>query len=283
MQEIPSCVIFQQPDAFLRIVRVVCQIGKGVHKADVELPPQFREAFQHLFPALRHEIDPVDGDLCSGRRGLHHAGRALAVIIHNARVADNFRGVHDTLIGEIFVVDLVSLFKENAVEKRPFIQLVPQKPAGPVRGKTRQKGFSLHHASVFAREPLLRAGAEPVLKRTPDNIRAVFFQERHHVGVCPRLQKIVAVRKAQVFPRGRPQSCVFCRRRAAVFLVDDPNAAVPLGIGVADGTGIVGGAVVNEDDLQLFVVLRQDAVQALRQVGRHVIHRHNDRNHVLHS
>ena len=42
-------------------------------------------------------------------------------------------------------------------------------------------------------------------------------------------------------------------------------------------------AGVNEDDLQLFVVLRQDAVQTLRQVGRHVIHRHNDRNHVLHS
>ena len=175
----------------------------------------------------------------------------------------------------------MSLFKENAVEKRPFIQLVPQKPAGPVRGETRQKGFSLHHAPAFVGEPLL--GAEPVLKRTPDDIRAVFFQERHHVGVCPRLQKIVAVREAQVFPCGRPQSCVFCRRRAAVFLVNDPNAAVPLGIGVADGTGIVGGAVVDENDLQLFVVLRQDAVQTLRQVGRHVIHRHNDRNHVLHS
>ena len=283
MQEIPSCVIFQQPDALLRVVRVVCQIGNGVYKADVELPPQLREAFQYLFPALCHEIDPVNGDLRPSRRGLHHAGRALAVIIHNARVADNFLGVHDTLIGEIFVVDLVSLFKENAVKKRPLIQLVPQESAGPVRGEAYQKGLSLHHAPAFVGEPLLRAGAEPVLKRAPDNIRAVFFQERHHVGVCPRLQKIVAVRKAQVFPCGRPQSRVFRRRRAAVFLVNDPNAAVPLGIGVADGTGIVGGAVVDENDLQLFVVLRQDAVQTLRQVGRHVIHRHNDRNHVLHS
>ena len=177
----------------------------------------------------------------------------------------------------------MSLFKENAVKQRPFIQLVPQEPAGPVRGEAYQKGLSLHHAPVFAREPLLRAGAEPVLKRAPDDIRVVFLQKRQHIGVCPRLQKIVAVREAQVFPRSCPQSRVFRRRRAAVLLVNDPNAAVPLGVGFADGAGIVGGAVVNKNDLQLVVVLGQNAVQALRQIGRYVIYRYNDRNHVLHS
>ena len=177
----------------------------------------------------------------------------------------------------------MSFLEKNISEQRALIQLVPQQRRAPIAGKANQIFFSRQNLPSRLENLLFLPVAVDIPKSKHRRIHIVVTQKGQHVAIHIRLQKIVAVRKAQVFPSGRPQSCVFCRRRAAVFLVDDPNAAVPLGVSIADGAGIVSGAVIDKDDLQLFVVLRQDAVQTLRQIGRYVIYRYNDRNHVLHS
>ena len=71
---------------------------------------------------------------------------------------------------------------------------------------------------------------------------------------------------------------------AAVGLVDDPDARVLPGIGVAAGGAAVGGAIVDEKDIKVPVGLPQQGRHAAVQIGQNVVGRddHADAGHSDH-
>ena len=127
----------------------------------------------------------------------------------------------------------------------------------------------------------------PVLVNLPEGalhgVRIGFQQGLHQKAVGPRFQIVVAVCESQIIPGGNPQTGIFRGSRAAVFLVDHPHAAVLCRVLVADFAGRVCGAVIDQNDLQIPIVLRQDAAYALGKVLRHIIYRHNHRNGLIHA
>ena len=97
-------------------------------------------------------------------------------------------------------------------------------------------------------------------------------------AVCTRLQIIIAVHKGDIFSPGPVQPGVPGAAQAAVFLVDNGDPGVYLGIAVADAAGTVGGAVVHQKNLP-DRLLGQNGIQAPLQKGGHIIYGDDDRNH----
>ena len=70
-----------------------------------------------------------------------------------------------------------------------------------------------------------------------------------------RINEVIAIHKPD------PLSCCLrnapkpCRGNTTVFLVNGFYAWISCGIGIDDGSGGIGGSVVDNDDLQIFVGL----------------------------
>ena len=96
--------------------------------------------------------------------------------------------------------------------------------------------------------------------------------------VCPGLQEVVAVHKGHVFSLGQVQSRVSGAAEASVFLVEDLHQGLHGGVGIAEDAGVVGGAVVDEQDL-LHMGLGADGVDAPAQVLGHIVDGNDDRDH----
>ncbi len=75
---------------------------------------------------------------------------------------------------------------------------------------------------------------------------------------------------------------IACPGKTCVFLVDDLNPVISSGIFLTDGRAAVRSAVIDQQDLQIAVALSQNAIQAGRQIGFHVIDRNNDTDKGLH-
>ena len=67
--------------------------------------------------------------------------------------------------------------------------------------------------------------------------------------------------------------------KAAVLLVDQPDARVPLRIRLHDGRAVVLRAVVDKNQLKVVVGLGKDAVKASGQIRFHLIDRYNHADH----
>lgn len=73
---------------------------------------------------------------------------------------------------------------------------------------------------------------------------------------------IVAVYETEVISGGGEDSAIAGSGEAGVFLVDDCNAGILLGVGTDEFAGIVGRTVVDDDDFEVFIGLFYDGLEA---------------------
>ena len=73
-----------------------------------------------------------------------------------------------------------------------------------------------------------------------------------------------------------------CYRHHAVRLMDDGYPRIPFLPAVADGGGAVGGAVIDENDLQILVCLSDDGGDAFVQIFLDLIDGNDDGNQRFH-
>ena len=74
-----------------------------------------------------------------------------------------------------------------------------------------------------------------------------------------------------------------CYRHHAVRLMDDGYPRIPFLPAVADGGGAVGGAVIDENDLQILVGLSDDGGDAYVQIFLDLIDGNDDGNQRFHQ
>lgn len=95
--------------------------------------------------------------------------------------------------------------------------------------------------------------------------------------------KRVAVDKKYVLPAAFVYSSIAHRREPAVFFADDLDSRVNLLIAAADILRTVGRAVIDKDDLNIFVCLCKNAVNAFAQSRLSVINRYRNTDKLIHS
>ncbi len=88
-----------------------------------------------------------------------------------------------------------------------------------------------------------------------------------------RFDPVVGIDEADELACGELQAGVAGPRKAAVRLMDDGYPRIPFLPFVADGGGTVGGAVIDENDLQVLVCLSDDGGDAFVQVFLYLINR----------
>jgi hypothetical protein len=110
--------------------------------------------------------------------------------------------------------------------------------------------------------------------------------EQHHVevfvlrqaqglGVGVGRDKVVGIDEGEIFPGRHLQGRVACRRKPAVLLPDHAHLRQARSEVGEDARAIIGGTVVDHDDLVGRRIQRGQAFQATRQVGRDVKDRHH--------
>ena len=101
----------------------------------------------------------------------------------------------------------------------------------------------------------------------------VFFQQLYPGFDAPRQQAIVVIEKQNILALAVQEPGIARSRYAAVVLID-----VIYGIALRDFGGPIGGAVVNQDDFNPGVRLRQNTLNGLGQIAGRVVARNDDRN-----
>ena len=74
---------------------------------------------------------------------------------------------------------------------------------------------------------------------------------------------VIAIQKQDILTACHSHSGISGRGGPAVFLVDHPHTVIPVGICIADGSTIIGTAVVHQDQLKISKALMEDAVARL--------------------
>ena len=95
-------------------------------------------------------------------------------------------------------------------------------------------------------------------------------------------QKVIAVHKGNVLAPGHVQPRVSGAAEPPVFLVDHGDAAVLCRVAVAKTAGIIGRAIVHQNDFQN-VFLPQNGVQTPGQEGGYIVYGDDHRNHSFSS
>ena len=96
-----------------------------------------------------------------------------------------------------------------------------------------------------------------------------------HIGYHARLHPVVAVHKAQIFPRALTHASFPCGNQTAVFLVNYPDSLIAACKSVAQLPAFVRGAVVHQQDFQIVIVLADKGVHTLCQILFRIINRNN--------
>ena len=167
----------------------------------------------------------------------------------------------------------------------PAVELVPQHPVVEIGGVFHHVGgiFLLgeHHGIVdvsLVGHPVFAYSVEIGDHQVALVLPGGADQRGGSVGGDP----VVAVEKLQVFARCVVQRQVPGGGDAGVFLVEHPYPAVLPCIGVAQGAGAVGAAVVHQEKLKVLVGLIQNTVHAPLQRFFRVVDRHDDTDGWLH-
>ena len=82
---------------------------------------------------------------------------------------------------------------------------------------------------------------------------------------------IIAINEPDPLAAGGVEGAVTGGGDAGVALVGDVDARVEAGVGVKAGGAGVGRAVIDAEGFPVWIGLRADGVEALGEVGRHVI------------
>ena len=177
---------------------------------------------------------------------------------------------------EQVLVDFQRLVKAHAIEGGAAENFVVERGeqagvhqiVGKIPGKV---GKRLHPPGGQGLVHLAQEGVHP----EKADVRPL-FQGRQGRVIKAGVHPVVRVHELHVPPLGGGKPGVAGGAGPAVFLVDDPHAAILSRQPVAQGGGIVGGAVVHQDQLGGFGGLVKDAGRALFQRGGGVVHRHDD-------
>lgn len=97
-----------------------------------------------------------------------------------------------------------------------------------------------------------------------------------HVFIdCVMFDQVICVDELDICPFGRFQPSIPCGSGPFVFLVDQTER-MNVNITFDDSFASVGGAVIDEYDLDVFICLRDDVFNACFQKMLRVIYRYDD-------
>ena len=154
-----------------------------------------------------------------------------------------------------------------------------------------------HHAVIKAcglgqkltGEVALREHARPVKKAVhrhlvavdpavvrDDEVAGSLLRALDKQARCVRIEPVVAVGKLQILAVGGADGEVARGRNAAVRFFQHRDAPVRARVHVADGEAHIITAIVDEEDLEVFIPLAQDAADAVGEMGGGVVYRNDD-------
>ena len=102
---------------FLCSIFIPTENNHHVQKMIVEHCPQLWETCNHIFPAFAQLINPIRNNPLRRNRRIHDTGSPFAIIVDNLTIPNDFLCIHNTTIGEIFVINFMACFKENLIKQ----------------------------------------------------------------------------------------------------------------------------------------------------------------------
>ena len=234
-----------------------------------ELGPILRK---RVVPLLRCDIvvDPV-----SQRCIIYNTSFPLAVVVQDLRQAGHLFRPQEQPVHDRYVLIGPSLRELEADKQRPVKNPVPQQIFHPsIFEQLPQRLFGVQNPQFL---PAADLPAPPVLLpvAADRNLSACFQrplkQRFKQCGLCP----VVAVHPADPLACGGIQPRIAGRGHAAVWLMDDLDPFVPLRIFIADFSAPIGGTVIYQNDFQIVIGLRQNALYTLAEILLHPVNRND--------
>ena len=230
--------------------------------------------------AIQHDAgygDVGPQSFCPGIRTVCRFRRAGADAVEIHRISDFLHagGFHGQFIHELSVLAVGQLrVAESYVmpqEERPADQAAPHYgvQTGDIIGKISLPGQGLLLGGQHLLE-LVPVHHQPVAVRVLNHTA----QAGKHIGG----NQIVRIHEPDIIPPGAGQPYVPGGDHAAVLLIDDQKISVFGGKSGEDLAAVVGGAVVDADNLivRFRNILGEKGVQTLLQIGLSVVHGNND-------
>ena len=93
---------------------------------------------------------------------------------------------------------------------------------------------------------------------------------------------VIWIHKTDVITSGDIQPGITRIGQTAVGFMNDTNSRIPGGKLIAYRTGVIGRAVIHQNDLQVFIGLRENTVQAGTKILLHVINRNDYTDQLIH-
>ena len=210
--------------------------------------------------------------------------RALEVVVAGVVQAAGGLNPAENPIGPDLVLVVDTLAEGQSLQKAPAVELGADTDEKILRQETPEAlppgeypGFRF-----FANVPGKGGGAVRGQKAALDHICTGFSEGGQHPFDKLCVAPVVAVHKADKFAGGALQTVVSGVGETAVGLVKDPDPRIPALPSVAKCPGAIGGAVVDQEDLEILMGLLHQTVQTPVQILGNIINRHNDRNQIIH-
>ena len=192
-------------------------------------------------------------------------------MVFRLRQADNTRCLTEKAINRCQILIGLTYREENVLKQLPFPQLVIK---GIVHIPFLKQG--VHRTLLVQQHPVFMpkiggAITQLLISAANADIRLFLQSALQQVGKHIRIDPVIGIDPADPVPLGRRQTCVAGSRHTAVTLVDytDPRILCP--ISITDGGAAICGAVVHQNDLQIFIYLRQNTVQTSLQILFYII------------
>ena len=168
---------------------IFCQLDQIIDIGRIIQSSQLGESGTDLFPSDILILHPVFQDPHPALGGIHDTGTSLPVIMNHPVIIDDLLGIHDALIGEIFIVNNIADFKEDTVKNASAVELVPQQGQCPVPGHPGHACFSIFRRQIGHALRLCPIPEQP-LECTLDNIRNMFIGQNPAEAFAPAVQPV---------------------------------------------------------------------------------------------
>ena len=201
----------------------------------------------------------------------------MAIVIHRLGQQHAAPGQQGNAVGGGHILHHPPHRVANVPEESAGIQLIPGGGVQVVPVENPPHQLDAGDNLLPLRAEAHRTGALLLVVSSGANqLRPVAQSGLHQGLVGIRLQPVVAVGEGQIFSGGRFDSGIPGIAEAAVFLMNDTNAAVPACVVIAERTAAVRGAVIHQNDFQIWIGLTAKGVHALGQICLHLVNRDND-------
>jgi hypothetical protein len=153
---------------------------------------------------------------------------------------------------------------------------VQQAPGGEPRAQPLAAGNDAGRRGIHINTLVRLAALVVVAGVLQHHVEPAFFGLPQRLGIGIGFDEIVGIDEGQVFAARGVEAGIARRRQAAVLLPDHAHLRQAAGKFGEDARAGIGRAVVHRDDFVGRRRQRGKAFQAARQVGRDVVHRHDD-------